>query len=1054
MRISGHTGIGRRLQGAARWAALVAGVAGAYFLAARLGLGLALVRGQVTPLWPPTGIALASLLLFGRSMWPGILLGSFAVNILLGPSTPAVIGIAVGATAAPLLAATVLAKSGFDPALRRLRDVTALVLLGAFGGMLVSATVGSALLLMTGAVSSAEFWLTWSVWWTGDAMGVLVVTPVFLAFRTFWRQHARTVAPAKRVEAAALIVGTVVLSLGVARGVVPLPLAFFPTLIWSAWRFGLIVVAPSTLIVSIGTTAAAAAGLPPFAGLTVFTQMLVLQVINGSMALSALLLAVAAAERRQALDAATRASAELELRVRDRTAALASTVTRLERSESLLSEAQRVGHVGSWERDLTSGVIVWSDEMFRLYGLPPGTTITYTKFLDHVHPDDRAAVLASNEQAVRDHQPVEMDHRIIWPDGTVHWLHRRGRIVLDEHDEAVKMVGIAQDVTAGKIAEETLSRNQQRTRILLDAVTDAIVGVDLSGRIQLVNDRTQELFGHLEHDLLGRPVETLIPERFRAEHERYRRNYQENPEVRTMGAGLELHGLRADGSEFPAEVALRPLKIAHNNKEQTLIVAAIRDITDRRRAEIANRELQEARDRRRQALEINDNVVQGLTASIYALDCDDQARAARTLRSTLGTARQMMRDLLTENREIKPGDLVRASPASLPQNRRPRDEIVRPTGGRAGGVRLVIADDSPDVRLALRALLETLSGVEIVGEAADGAEAVRLAENTKPDAMLLDLAMPVMDGLEALPLVRSASPDTKIIVMTGYGREHIAKQALNLGAAAFVEKGGSSQSFASIITSLFTGIVSTSSGFTDEDDVRDETRPIGRAGDQQAELIAIIVHELRNPITALGSITHLLTERHDQLPSATVRELLTSMTRSLRQIDRLLRTFTDLGTMGAGNLELLLEPTDIGDLVYAVLSEHSELTKQHPVRVELAAVISAGIDPFRIRQVMSNLLSNAVKFSEAGSPITIRVAAAPDGVEIAVTDKGSGIPVDKRNRLFGKFERLGSNVSGVGIGLHISREIARAHGGDIILAESGPRGSTFVLKLPDLLAIE
>lgn len=92
------------------------------------------------------------------------------------------------------------------------------------------------------------------------------------------------------------------------------------------------------------------------------------------------------------------------------------------------------------------------------------------------------------------------------------------------------------------------------------------------------------------------------------------------------------------------------------------------------------------------------------------------------------------------------------------------------------------------LRLALRALLESLSGITILGEAADGAEAVRLAKNHQPDAMLLDLAMPVMDGLEALPFIGAASPGTKVIIMSGYGKDHVAQQALQRGATAFFEK--------------------------------------------------------------------------------------------------------------------------------------------------------------------------------------------------------------------------------------------------------------------------
>src|SRR5262249_20698341 len=155
--------------------------------------------------------------------------------------------------------------------------------------------------------------------------------------------------------------------------------------------------------------------------------------------------------------------------------------------------------------------------------------------------------------------PTEMDHRVVWPDGSVHWLHRRSRVVLDEHGVPVTLVGTAQDVTAGKNAEDTLRQSEQRIRTLLDSVTDAVVGIDTSGRIQLVNHQTEERFGYTEHELTGEPVEMLLPERLREPHARHRTDYLTAPQARPMGVGLELSGLRKDGSEFPADIALRPL---------------------------------------------------------------------------------------------------------------------------------------------------------------------------------------------------------------------------------------------------------------------------------------------------------------------------------------------------------------------------------------------------------------------------------------------------------------------------------------------------------------
>src|SRR5579859_1245738 len=123
-------------------------VALAYWLAARMSLQLALVRGQVTPIWPPTGIALVAILVFGRRVWPSVFLAALAVNLPIGPSPVGAAAIAVGNTVAPMTAAFLLNRAGFRIELDRLRDAAAIVLLGALGAMTISATVGTSVLVL------------------------------------------------------------------------------------------------------------------------------------------------------------------------------------------------------------------------------------------------------------------------------------------------------------------------------------------------------------------------------------------------------------------------------------------------------------------------------------------------------------------------------------------------------------------------------------------------------------------------------------------------------------------------------------------------------------------------------------------------------------------------------------------------------------------------------------------------------------------------------------------------------------------------------------------
>ncbi|MFD1658974.1 MASE1 domain-containing protein [Streptomyces caeni] len=274
----------------------ICAVAALYYGSARLGLLQHLVRGQVTPLWPPTGIALAGLLLLGPWVWPGIAIGAFLVNITLGPSVPAVLAITVGNTLAPVGSYALLRRVRFRTEMDRLRDALALIFLGAFTGMLVSATVGSAALLLAGALPPAGFWPTWSVWWTGDAMGVLVVAPVLLVLRSAHRP--RDLRAARWCEGALLVVAT--LGAGfLETAEVPLRFLAFPVLIWAAFRFQLAGAAPCALTLSVFAIVAATQRVGPFEGHDLLTTMISLQAFNASAALTALLLAASVAERNQ-----------------------------------------------------------------------------------------------------------------------------------------------------------------------------------------------------------------------------------------------------------------------------------------------------------------------------------------------------------------------------------------------------------------------------------------------------------------------------------------------------------------------------------------------------------------------------------------------------------------------------------------------------------------------------------------------------------------------------------------------------------------------------------
>ncbi len=304
-------------------AVTIVALAALYFGSARIGLleQVVVVDTVVTPLWPPTGIALSSLLLLGLWTWPAFALGTLAIVATLSPLDFGVLGIMAGNTLAPVCACLMLRRVGFRPALDRLRDGVALVLLGAFAGMVISATFGSGTQVLTGQLPTGDFWRTWAAWWVGDAMGVLVVTPLVLAFRTLRRPRA---IPLYRwAEATTLLACTAALSVAVVKSPLSLLFLVFPLIVVAALRFQLAGAAPCVLVVSVVAINAAIHRAGPFQGQSLLEAMVNLQALNASAALTALLLSAIITEQ-----------LAIRYRVEHACAELAEVVDRLAPGES------------------------------------------------------------------------------------------------------------------------------------------------------------------------------------------------------------------------------------------------------------------------------------------------------------------------------------------------------------------------------------------------------------------------------------------------------------------------------------------------------------------------------------------------------------------------------------------------------------------------------------------------------------------------------------------------------------------------------------------------
>ena len=267
-----------------------------YFGSAKLGLGLAFATPSVTADWPPTGIALAALVLGRRSLWPGVLLGAFLANATTDVPVYTAAGIAVGNTLEALVGAWLLDRMGFRPTLQRLRDIFALILFAAVISTAISATIGLASLSLGDSLSEGAL-STWRVWWLGDMAGDLLVASLIFVLVTHWPYRDL---PGSAIEGIVLLLVLVGTALVIFSHDAPTGYLTFPIIVWAGLRFlqpGASVAAVVLAAVAVSFTANDTG---PFVRPSQDDSLLLAQSFSAIVGLTGLILATLTSQRRRA----------------------------------------------------------------------------------------------------------------------------------------------------------------------------------------------------------------------------------------------------------------------------------------------------------------------------------------------------------------------------------------------------------------------------------------------------------------------------------------------------------------------------------------------------------------------------------------------------------------------------------------------------------------------------------------------------------------------------------------------------------------------------------
>jgi PAS domain S-box-containing protein len=739
-------------------------------------------------------------------------------------------------------------------------------------------------------------------------------------------------------------------------------------------------------------------------------------------------------------------------------------------SERRLTLAESAAHVGLWECDLRTKTITTSAEFARQRGLPPDTPpLRYKEWLGFVHADDRERVHARMRESIEKRQGWDAEFRVVWPDGSIHWLLTKGTVFVDDRGQAVGLAGVNLDITERKRAEAALRESEENFRAIFHQAAVGVAQLSLGGKVELANDCYCRVIGCVQKDLLGKGT---------GEFTHGKDLQAQLPMLRQLLAGeiqsysMEKRYERKDGSVVWAKTCKSLARDGDNQPKH--IIAIMEDITEKKRAEEALRENEQclvsiyntvgdaifrlAVEPEGQFRFVSVNAaflrVTGLSLEKVVGKMVNEVIPEPSLTMVLGKYRQAVEENTT---------VLWEETSDYPSGRMTGEVRVAPVYDNKGTCTHLVGSVH-DITERRRAEAALRASEERFRNMADTAPVMIWVSG--PDKLCtffnrgwLAFTGGTLEQAAGNGWTEKVHPDDRGRCYTSYSLAFDAHRAfqtecrlrrsdgeyrwmLATGAPRFESSGA------------FVGYVGSCTDITDLKHTQEEALARHKL-ESLGVLAGGVAHDFNNLLGSIVANSELvLSELPDGSPASEGVESIRNVASRAAEIVGQMMAY-------AGQEDTVFEPVDLSGLLHEMLeflkvSISKRATLNVTLREKLPTVRG---NAAQLRQVLLNLITNASEalgeqegiISVAATQVQSGSESAPnpahgDYVRLEISDTGCGMTEEIQSRIFDPF--FTTKFAGRGMGLAAVKGIVRSHGGVLNVVSVPGQGSRFEILLP------